>query len=123
MTNANRKNLGLYSCKHKFLFDQKYAKSGFFGSMVLSPRRFKKFMLLAMGDFLLWALLEDEFFFVFSGTIHTQTDWSTWFLGSIHVTGYYIPVWYFLAAISIFVFWYLGLTQSEATEPIRALDR
>jgi hypothetical protein len=89
---------------------------GFFGSMVLSPRRFKKFVLLAAGDFALWLFLEDEFFFIFSGTTHTPTDWSSSFLGSIHMFGYYVPIWYILAAASTFAFWYLGLRSGA--EPL-----
>ncbi|MGI0090982.1 MAG: hypothetical protein ACREBS_04675 [Nitrososphaerales archaeon] len=89
---------------------------GFFGSVVLSQRGFEKFMLLASGDFLLWVLLEDEFFFVFSGTRHTPTDWSSSFLGSVSLFGYYIPIWYFLTTILTFVFWYTGLTWPETKE-------
>jgi len=89
---------------------------GFFGSMILSPRRFKKFILLAAGDFILWTVLEDEFFFIFSGTTHTPTDWSAWFVGSVSVSGYYLPSWYFLASIATSLFWYVGLTWPETID-------
>ncbi len=89
---------------------------GIVGSMMLSPRRFKKFILLAAGDLILWILVEDEFFFIFSGTTHTRTDWSSTFLGSVPILGYYIPVWYFGFAILTCAFWYLGLTLPDSSK-------
>jgi hypothetical protein len=81
--------------------------------LTYSPGRFRKFFFLTLGDFLLWALLEDEFFFIFSGATHTATDWTNWPLGALHVFGSYIPIWYILAAASIFFLWFLGLSLEE----------
>jgi hypothetical protein len=84
-----------------------------------SPTRFRKFFLLTLGNFILWALLEDEFFFIFSGATHTPTDWTNWPLGGVSLFGSYIPIWYILAAISIFTLWYLGLSSGEKAPRIR----
>jgi hypothetical protein len=81
--------------------------------LTYSPTRFRKFFFLTLGDFVLWALLEDEFFFIFSGATHTPTDWTNWPLGGVWIFGSYIPIWYILAAISIFALWYLGLSTEE----------
>ena len=86
---------------------------GFVAWLTYSPTRFRKFFLLALGDFVLWALLEDEFFFIFSGATHTATDWTNWPLGAVHVLGSYIPIWYIVAVAAIFTFWYLGLSIQE----------
>ncbi len=96
---------------------------GFFGSMILSPRRFAKFMFIAAGDFMLWVFLEDEFFFIFSGTTHTPTDWSSSFLGSVYLLGDYTPTWYFLAAGLTFLFWYLGLSWPEGSGSPKFMNR
>jgi hypothetical protein len=98
--------------------------------LTYSPTKFRKFFLLTLGDFLLWALLEDEFFFIFSGATHTATDWTNWPLGAVLIFGTYIPVWYILATIAIFFLWFVGLSlediprkalaiRSEEIEPIR----
>jgi hypothetical protein len=81
--------------------------------LTYSPTKFRKFFFLTLGDFLLWALLEDEFFFIFSGATHTATDWTNWPLGALHIFGSYIPIWYILASVSIFFFWFLGLNVEE----------
>lgn len=86
---------------------------GFFSAMLYDRRRFKKFMLLAAGDFILWTVLEDEFTFIFSGSRHTPTDWSSWILGSVYAFGYYVPTWYILALASTIFLWYLGLTSPD----------
>jgi hypothetical protein len=86
---------------------------GFVAWLTYSPTKFRKFFLLALGDFLLWALLEDEFFFIFSEAPHTRTDWTNWPIGAIHVLGTYIPAWYVLAGIGIFVLWSVGLAIKE----------
>jgi hypothetical protein len=86
---------------------------GFVAWLTYSPTKFRKFFLIALGDFVLWALLEDEFFFILSGATHTATDWTNWPLGALHVFGTYIPIWYVLAVIGIFVLWYLGLSVQD----------
>ncbi|MHB8566677.1 MAG: hypothetical protein ACYC7D_08325 [Nitrososphaerales archaeon] len=86
---------------------------GFFGSMLFTPARFKKFLLFAFGNLLLWLALEDEFTFIFSGSPHTATDWTNWPLGAVNVLRHFIPVWYFLAVISTAVLWYVGLTRDD----------
>jgi len=86
---------------------------GFVAWVTYSRTRFLKFFLLTLGNFVLWALLEDEFFFIFSGATHTATDWTNWPLGAVRIFGGYIPIWYILAAISIFVLWYVGLSIEE----------
>ena len=86
---------------------------GFVAWLTYSPTRFRKFFLLTLGDFVLWAMLEDEFFFIFSGATHTKTDWTNWPFGAVSVFGSYIPIWYIIAAISIFVLWFLGLSIQE----------
>lgn len=83
--------------------------------LTYSPTRFRKFFLLTLGDFVLWALLEDEFFFIFSGATHTPTDWTNWPLGAVYIFGSYIPIWYILAAVAIFVLWFLGLSIEDKT--------
>jgi hypothetical protein len=87
---------------------------GFVAWLTYSPTRFRKFFLLTLGDFLLWVLLEDEFTFIFSGATHTPTDWTNWPIGAVHIFGSYIPVWYVLAAISIFLLWFYGLYAEES---------
>lgn len=87
---------------------------GFVGWLTYSPTRFRKFFLLTLGNFILWALLEDEFFFIFSGATHTATDWTNWPLGAVLIFGSYIPDWYIIAAIAIFVLWYLGLSIEDS---------
>ncbi len=87
---------------------------GFVAWLTYSPTRFRKFFLLTLGDFILWALLEDEFFFIFSGATHTPTDWTNWPLGAVNIFGSYIPIWYILAIGAIFVLWFLGLSIGEA---------
>ncbi|MFI5421360.1 MAG: hypothetical protein ACHQ1H_10380 [Nitrososphaerales archaeon] len=87
---------------------------GFVAWLTYSPTRFRKFFLLTLGDFLLWVLLEDEFTFIFSGASHTPTDWTNWPIGAAHIFGNYIPVWYVLAAISIFLLWFYGLYAEES---------
>jgi len=82
--------------------------------LTYSPTRFRKFFLLSLGNFVLWALLEDEFFFIFSGATHTPTDWTNWPLGVVQVYGNFIPIWYILAAVSIFVLWFLGLSTGAS---------
>ena len=82
---------------------------GFFGAVLYVPGRFVKFMLIAAGDFILWLMLEDEFFFIFSGSRHTATDWSSQIFGTFAFFGYYIPIWYILVIISVFTCWYLAL--------------
>ena len=81
----------------------------FFGAMLYVPGRFWRFLLLTGGDFVLWLMLEDEFFFIFSGSAHTPTDWSSQFLGAVPLFGSYIPVWYFLDVTATFLCWYFAL--------------
>jgi hypothetical protein len=100
---------------------------GFVAWLTYSPTRFRKFFLLTLGDFILWALLEDEFFFIFSGATHTPTDWTNWPLGAVNIFGSYIPIWYFLASFSIFFLWFLGLSIEErpkasSTEKQRSME-
>lgn len=84
---------------------------GFFGSMVYTPTGFVKYMLFAVGNFLLWLMLEDEFTFIFSGSPHTPTDWTNWPIGAIRILGYFVPAWYLLATVAIGLLWYFGLTK------------
>jgi hypothetical protein len=86
---------------------------GFIGAMLYVPGKFRTFILLAAGDFILWIMLEDEFTFVFSGARHTPTDWSSQLFGSIFVAGYYVPVWYLLAVVATFICWYLALSAPD----------
>lgn len=81
--------------------------------LTYSPTRFRKFLFLALGDFALWLLLEDEFTFIFSGAPHTSTDWTNWPIGTLNLFGRYIPIWYIAALCAILVFWYLGLSIQE----------
>jgi hypothetical protein len=83
---------------------------GFVAYMLYSPKRLWRFFLLSLGDFGLWLMLEDEFTFIFSGARHTPTDWTNWPIGSIHILGNYIPIWYILMTIAIFFVWYIGLS-------------
>ena len=83
--------------------------TGFVAWSKYSPTKFLKFFLLALGDFLLWLMVEDEFTFVFSHAAHTATDWTNWPIGALNFLGTYIPSWYIMATISIFVLWYFGL--------------
>jgi len=87
---------------------------GFVAWLTYSPTRFRKFFLLTLGDFLLWILLEDEFTFIFSGATHTATDWTNWPVGAVRIFGSYVPAWYILAAISIFVLWFYGLYARDS---------
>ncbi len=87
--------------------------TGFVAWTTYSPTRFRKFFLLALGDFLLWIMLEDEFTFIFSRAPHTPTDWTNWIFGVVNVSGRYIPVWYMIVSVVIFFLWYLGLNVKE----------
>jgi hypothetical protein len=78
--------------------------------LTYSPTRFRKFLFLALGDFTLWLLLEDEFTFIFSAASHTPTDWTNWPIGAVNLFGHLVPIWYIFASIGIFVFWSLGLS-------------
>src|SRR5579863_6790299 len=60
---------------------------GFVAYVLYSPARLWRFFLLALGDFGLWLLLEDEFTFIFSGARHTPTDWTNWPLGAVDLFG------------------------------------
>jgi hypothetical protein len=87
---------------------------GFVAYILYSPRRLWRFFLLALGDFGLWLMLEDEFTFIFSGARHTPTDWTNWPFGAVKIVGDYVPVWYILMSIAIIFVWYRGLSlQSE----------
>ena len=86
---------------------------GFFGATIFIPRAFRRFLLAATGDFLLWILLEDEFFFIFSGSSHTPSDWTSQFLGTISAFGNYIPTWYLVAAAAVFICWTLALRSPD----------
>ena len=86
---------------------------GFVAWLTYSSKGFWKFLFLALGNFLLWLFLEDEFFFIFSHSPHTATDWTNWPLGAVNLSGHYIPIWYIGATISIFVLWFLGLSMKE----------
>ncbi len=92
---------------------------GFVAWLTYSPTRFRKFLLLALGNFILWLLLEDEFTFIFSGAKHTPSDWTNWPIGAVNLFGHYVPIWYVLAAIAIFVFWSLGLSIQEKDRGIK----
>jgi ABC-type amino acid transport system permease subunit len=83
---------------------------GFVAYILYSPKRLWRFFLLALGNFGLWLVLEDEFTFIFSGARHTPTDWTNWPIGAIDVFGNYIPGWYILMFIAVFVVWYFGLS-------------
>jgi hypothetical protein len=83
---------------------------GFVAYTLYSPTRLWRFFLLSIGDFGLWLMLEDEFTFIFSGARHTPTDWTNWPFGAINVFGDYVPIWYILMTIAIFVVWYIGLS-------------
>jgi hypothetical protein len=85
--------------------------------LTYSPTRFRKFLLLALGEFVLWLLLEDEFTFIFSGAPHTRTDWTNWPIGTIDLFGRLVPIWYIGAVIAIFAFWYFGLSIKDKFEP------
>jgi hypothetical protein len=99
--------------------------TGFVTLSTYSPTRFRKFSFLALGDFLLWLFLEDEFTFIFSHAPHTATDWTNWPFGALDISGHYeIPIWYILAIISIFGLWFLGLSVKEekttrASNPVK----
>lgn len=86
---------------------------GFVAYTLYSPARLWRFFLLSLGNFGLWLMLEDEFTFIFSGARHTATDWTNWPLGSVYIFGQYIPDWYFLMTIAIFVVWFVGLSIHE----------
>lgn len=86
---------------------------GFVAWLTYSPTRFHKFLLLALGDFVLWILLEDEFTFIFSHSPHTATDWTNWPIGALDIIGHYIPFWYIAAAVGIFACWSTGLSIRE----------
>ncbi len=92
---------------------------GFVAWSVYSPSKFRRFLFLSVGDLLLWALLEDEFFFVFSRAQHTPTDWTNWILGSVKIGAAVIPTWYILAALGIVALWTVGLTVGEGETPSR----
>ena len=87
--------------------------TGFVAWTTYSPTRFRKFFLMALGDFLLWILLEDEFTFIFSRASHTPTDWTNWIFGAVNISGHYIPVWYMIVSVVIFFLWYFGLNVKE----------
>src|SRR5579885_2036189 len=79
----------------------------------LFKSRFRKFLLLSLGNFILWTMMEDEFTFIFTGSPHTLTDWTNWPIGAVRIFGYYIPDWYVLATASIFLCWFFGLALTE----------
>lgn len=113
--------LGHYSSYHAVLTLLVLAMifgTGFVSWSTYSPTRFRKFFLLALGDFVLWILTEDEFTFIFSHATHTATDWTNWPVGAIDISGHYVPIWYVAAAISIFVLWSLGLGVPENDTPL-----
>jgi hypothetical protein len=87
--------------------------AGFVAYILYSPRRLWRFFLLTLGNFGLWLVLEDEFTFIFSGARHTASDWTNWPFGAIDLFGNYIPVWYVLMFIAVFVVWYFGLSISS----------
>ncbi|MHB1908909.1 MAG: hypothetical protein ACYCQJ_08565 [Nitrososphaerales archaeon] len=83
---------------------------GFVAYFLYSPARLWRFFLLALGNFGLWLMMEDEFTFIFSGAVHTRTDWTTWPIGSVPIFGEYIPIWYVFMTIAVFACWYVGLS-------------
>lgn len=87
--------------------------TGFVAWTTYSPTKFRKFFLLALGDFLLWLMVEDEFTFVFSRAAHTATDWTNWPIGALEISGNYIPSWYIMATVTIFMLWFFGLSVRE----------
>ncbi len=110
--------LGHYNSYHvvlAFLVLSMIFGVGFVAWLTYSPTRFRKFFLLTLGDFLLWIMLEDEFTFIFSGATHTATDWTNWPIGSIHIFGNYVPLWYILASLSIFLLWFYGLYSEDSS--------
>lgn len=86
---------------------------GFFGVMSYLPGRFKKFLVYALGNLILWIVIEDEFTFIFSGSPHTLTDWTNWPAPPIDIFGHYIPVWYLLAFAVTAGLWYYGLKSKD----------
>lgn len=90
---------------------------GFVAWLTYSPTRLHKFLLFAVGDYILWVLLEDEFTFIFSGAPHTITDWTNWPTGPINIFGYFVPFWYVAATVAIFVVWWVGLAIEDKARP------
>lgn len=86
---------------------------GYVAFVTYSKSRFRKFLLLSLGNFILWTMMEDEFTFIFTGSPHTLTDWTNWPIGAVRIFGYYIPDWYVLATASIFLCWFFGLALTE----------
>ena len=86
---------------------------GFVSWLTYSPTRFRKFFLIALGDFVLWLMIEDEFTFIFSSAPHTLTDWTDWPFGTVSLLGHLVPTWYVLATMAVFALWTVGLSVDE----------
>ncbi len=58
---------------------------------------------IVTGDTVLYAMLEDIFFFIQAGSWSNPQSWTTWIFSGFYLLGLWIPSWYIGAIVSVII--------------------